>query len=166
MKAVAYEIAWDICWEPGLPDKKSPDYYRAEENSCRRHCREVGIQYDADIIDSTFPNHREFTSHLWNAPEMEINQQDITSAKFNMDKSICFIASLDLLGYLDFPYNNVRWPIMSQQMVKTLKKVCEFRHHIYSTVMEDNTVHRAGDEIKLSHWYPIPKEHLKNIIDV
>jgi hypothetical protein len=138
MKIVAYKLDWDICWEPGLPDPRSPNYYQAEENSYRRHCREVGIQYDADIIESDFPDYGEFTYHLWDAPEL-----DIASTKFNINEPVHFDASLDLLTYLDFPCNNLTWPIMSRQMLETLKKVGEFQHHTYSTVMKCNQIHRV-----------------------
>jgi hypothetical protein len=143
MKVVAYEIEWDICWEPGMPDLRSPDYYKAEENSYRNHCREVGMQYDADIISSEILDPKKFTSYLWTAPKLEASQQSIMNTRFNMEKPVCFCASLNLLEYLDFPYNDMRWPIMSKQMVETLKEVGEFRHHTYPTIMEDNEIHRG-----------------------
>jgi hypothetical protein len=143
MKIIAYRMDWDVCWEPGMPDPKSPDYSQAEKNSYRYHCREVGLQYDANIIDSEFLDSEEFTYDLWTAPKPEIERQNVMSTKFNIDKSICFDASLELLTYLDFPYSNPTWPIMSQQMLGTLERVGAFRYHTYPTIMEDNTVHRA-----------------------
>jgi hypothetical protein len=144
VQIVAYKIGWNVYWEPGLPDSNSPGYYEAEENSYRYHCREVGIQYDADIIESEFPDCGKFTYHLWDTPE-----PDIPSAKYNVNEPICFDASIKLMEYLDFPYSNPTWPIMSRQMLETLKNVGEFRHHIYSTIMKDNTVNRAYSGIDM-----------------
>jgi hypothetical protein len=137
IKIVAYEIDRYTWWEPGIPDPSSPNYSKAMADSYRRHCkREVGTS-DADLIEPDI-DYGGFTYHL-----RDESAPDIPIAEFNMNEPIHFCASLTLLEYLDFPDSNPSWPIMSRQMLETLEKVGEFRHHTYSTVMEDNEVHRA-----------------------
>jgi hypothetical protein len=148
MTVVAYEINWDISWEPGMPDRSSPGYYLAENDSHRYGWRKSGCN-DVDIIRSEFPDFCEnFAFRLWNSPTDEINawSSSFTHKLSDIPNPIQYAAILGLLEYLDYPCNFDNCPIMSPQMLATLKATGEFRHHVYPTQMKDFTVGRIGME--------------------
>jgi len=51
-----------------------------------------------------------------------------------------FEANFRTLGVIDYPYNDVSWPIMSKKMLDTLLAVGTFPHRVIPVIMIDDTV--------------------------
>jgi hypothetical protein len=70
-----------------------------------------------------------------NAPEestFELMKEDL-----NLPNPVEFDAIGDVFETIDYPYTDVRWPIMSQRMLNTLLSVVNFRHRAYPLKMID-----------------------------
>ncbi|MCP4131619.1 MAG: hypothetical protein GY754_11630 [bacterium] len=95
-----------------------------------------------------------------------------TRPKFiEVPEKIYFDAHFALIKELDFPSTNVRWPIMSEKMIKTLLSVDNFEHRkipvimLNDTVMSENRYEEDGKTLKdgiAMHGYSVVQltEHL------
>jgi hypothetical protein len=63
-----------------------------------------------------------------------------STKEYNLPQPIRFDANFRTLARVDYPYNNVRWPIMSSRMIQTLEAVGEFSHKAIEIVMLDDTI--------------------------
>jgi hypothetical protein len=66
----------------------------------------------------------------------------LSSAKaYSLPKVVRFDADFRALSKLDYPYNDVRWPIMSARMLDVLTGVGQLRHKLIPVIMVKDTVH-------------------------
>jgi hypothetical protein len=65
----------------------------------------------------------------------------------NLPERVEFFTFEDILETIDYPYNDVSWPIMSKRMLDTLLSVGDFRHRAYPLVMlnSDMAIHYDED---------------------
>jgi hypothetical protein len=140
MKIVAYELDCHLGWEPGIPPWNDPNYRQAIRQSYRTYLQE-DVMYDVHIEKSAFPDYDDFNSRLsgllGEIPTSVADLDLINTSKYSAPNPIEFLAFCDQLSYLDFPYNDQSWPIMSPGMLEILKKVGNFSHHTYATVIFD-----------------------------
>jgi hypothetical protein len=131
MKALAYKIDCDTHWEPGVPSRKDPDYWKLRYESCRSQIRQDGFYYDVLVDESIFPDFNGLTSKIWKSPA-EDYEIDV-----DIPNPIVFGAWFEFIEYLDYPCIFQGWPIMSLQMLETIRSAGDFQHCIYPTLMED-----------------------------
>ena len=81
---------------------------------------------------------------------------------------IRFGTTFDLLAWNDYPSTDVKWPIMSQKMLRVLQSVGEFEHRTIPVIMLDKRLARgvAGQAVPLdaeNHDYMVVQllEHLE-----
>jgi hypothetical protein len=55
----------------------------------------------------------------------------------NLPERVEFDAIGEVFETIDYPYTDVRWPIMSKRMLETLLSVGDFNHRAYPLVMVD-----------------------------
>ncbi|MBD1920029.1 hypothetical protein H6F77_02715 [Microcoleus sp. FACHB-831] len=63
----------------------------------------------------------------------------LTEDYFSLPQKVYFEANFQTLNTVDFPYNNVRWPIMSKRMLSTLLAVGSFPNKATPIVMVNDT---------------------------
>jgi hypothetical protein len=135
MKIIAYELGCHLGWEPGIPPRNDPDYWQAISQSYRSYLQDED-DYDVHLEKLTFPDHDTF--YWWLYGHYKELKSDLTTiSKYPAPIPIEFLAFCDQLSYLDFPYNDQGWPIMSLEMLETLKKINDFSHHTYPAAMFD-----------------------------
>jgi hypothetical protein len=75
------------------------------------------------------------TSKLLNAPDESAFWR--IKEDLNLPEVVEFDAVGEVLEAIDYPYTDVRWPIMSKFMLDTLLSVGNFRHRAYPLMMVD-----------------------------
>jgi hypothetical protein len=71
---------------------------------------------------------------------------------YDLPDEICFEANFRTLDWNEYPYNSVRWPIMSERMLQCLIQVGNFDHEVVHVTMIDDTVrskNRYGSDGRL-----------------
>ena len=131
MKVLAYRIECDTHWEPGVPDREDPSYWELRYESCRSQIRQDGIFYDLEVDESVFPDFNDLAFKLYTNPLSDYQ------VEVNIPNPIVFGAWFDFIEYLDYPRIFLNCPIMSPQMLETIRGVSDFRHCTYPTLMED-----------------------------
>jgi hypothetical protein len=131
MKVLAYEIEHNTHWEPGVPHRDHPDYWELLHEAYRSQIRQDGFHYDLVVDESVFPNFNELLYEIWNNPASDYQ------VEVDIPNPIVFGAWFEFMEYLDYPYVFRAWPIMSPQMLETIKSVGDFQHCTYPTLMED-----------------------------
>jgi hypothetical protein len=131
MKILAYELDCDTHWEPGVPHNDHPDYWELRQQAYRSQIRQDGFFYDLEIDKSVFPDFDELGFKIRNNPLSDY-QPDV-----DIPNPIVLGAWFEFIEYLDYPCIFQDWPIMSPQMLETIRSVGDFRHCTYSTLMED-----------------------------
>jgi hypothetical protein len=139
MRILAYRIECDTHWEPGVPHREDPSYWDLRYESCRSQIRQDGFYYDVDVDKSLFPDFQELAYKIWKDP---IKDYEIL---VNTPNPIVFDVWFEFIEYLDFPRVFQSWPIMSPQMLETIKSVGDFQHCTYPTLMKDTTVLHGSD---------------------
>jgi hypothetical protein len=135
MKVVAYEIDWEIDWEPGLGDVDDPNYLDLCRESYRSRIREEGVEYDLEVDEAIFPDSGWLMSDIRHNP-LAPPFKEVTS----IPNPIVFNTWFDSLEYLDYPYNHPGYPIMSPQMLETIQSTGDFRYCTYPTLMKDTNI--------------------------
>jgi hypothetical protein len=136
MKILAYEIDCDTHWEPGVPHRGHPDYWELRLQSYRSQIRQDGFFYDLEIDKFVFPDFNGLASKIYKNPLSDY-QPDV-----DIPNPIVLGAWFEFVEYLDYPYIFQNWPIMSPQMLETIRSVGDFQYCTYSTLMEDmNTLY-------------------------
>jgi hypothetical protein len=102
--------------------KKTDQVYRLDWNI--DHIVD-GAEVDGWLRDLNFPNAPEDSSFC-------LIKEDL-----NLPNPVEFDAIGDVFETIDYPYTDVRWPIMSQRMLDTLLSVGNFRHRAYPLRMID-----------------------------
>jgi hypothetical protein len=102
--------------------KKTDQVYRLDWNI--DHIID-GAEVDGWLRDLNFPNAPD-NSAFWRIKE-----------DLNLPNRVEFDAIGDVFETIDYPYTDVRWPIMSQHMLDTLLSVGNFRHRAYPLRMID-----------------------------
>jgi hypothetical protein len=105
-----------------LEIKKTDQVYRLDWNI--DHIID-GAEVDGWLRDLNFPNAPD-ESAFWRIKE-----------DLNLPNPVEFDAIGDVFEIIDYPYTDVRWPIMSQRMLDTLLSVGNFRHRAYPLRMID-----------------------------
>jgi hypothetical protein len=82
----------------------------------------------------------EYDARLLKFPGWENTMRLSSTKEYNLPQPIRFDANFRTLARVDYPYNNVRWPIMSSRMIQTLEAVGEFSHKAIEIVMLDDTI--------------------------
>lgn len=131
MKILAYKVCHDVHWEPGVPDRSHPDYWKLHQETYRSQIRQDGFYYDLEVDKSTFPDFNELAYKVYRNPAEDYE------ILCNIPNPIVFGAWFDFIEYLDYPYVFQRWPIMSPQMLETIRSVGDFQHCTYPTLMDD-----------------------------
>ena len=131
MKILAYEIDCDTHWEPGVPHTDHPDYWDLRRESYRGQIREDGFFHDLEVDESIFPDFNGLTSKIYRNPSSDYQ------VEVNIPNPIVFGAWFEFIEYLDYPCIFQDWPIMSPQMLETIRSVEDFNHCTYPTLMED-----------------------------
>jgi hypothetical protein len=135
-KVLAYELGYDICWEPGLPPRSDPNYISAALKTERAECREIGLLYDAWLDQGTFPD---VDIEFCFPPSPGYNVYCQGKTKINLPVPVPFVGLIAYLPDLDYPYNDRDWPIVSPGMLEVLKSVGDFRHSVYPTIINDSS---------------------------
>jgi hypothetical protein len=133
-KILAYELGYDMLWEPGLPPKDDPSYISASYDTERAESRRIGLTYDVWINVGAFPEHEyvEFTEIP--PPGRDIYCWDIDHIH-TLPNPVLFFGLMAYLPFLDYPYIENRWPIVSQEMFEVLTSVKDFKYKAYPTVI-------------------------------
>lgn len=63
----------------------------------------------------------------------------------DLPERIYFEANIETLKAIDYPFNDVGWPIMSERMRAALLAVGSFQHRIFPVMMLDDTVEPKFD---------------------
>lgn len=63
-----------------------------------------------------------------------------STKEYSLPDKIVFSANLRTLESIDFPYNDVNWPIMSKKMLDVLVAVRKFPHRAIPIIMLDDVV--------------------------
>jgi hypothetical protein len=135
-KVLAYELDYDILWEPDLPPKSDPNYKQASRKTERAESRRIGLRFDVWLDKRVFPDvHIEFCF----PPSPGYNVYCQGSTKINLPVPVPFVGLIAYLPDLDYPYNDNRWPIISPDMLKVLESVRDFRHCVYPTIINDSS---------------------------
>jgi hypothetical protein len=143
MKVVAYELRYELDWEPGLGDIDDPDYLDLCRESYRSRIREEGIKFDAEVDETTFPDYSRLESKIWHNPMAEYE----IAADIKIPDPIVFNTWFDSIEYLDYPYNHPGYPIMSPQMLETIQSTGDFRYCTYPTLMKDTNILWGTDTV-------------------
>ena len=99
----------------------------------------------------------EFDAHLVKFDGWENTMALAAPTVYSLPSRIEFEANFRSLAVIDFPYNDVEWPIMSVRMLEVLREVGPFQHEAVALSMLDDTlrsserrdekgVARPGDE--------------------
>jgi hypothetical protein len=135
-KVLAYELDYDIFWEPGLPPKSDPSYRMAALKTERAECREIGLTFDAWLDQGAFPD---VDIQFCFPPSPGYNVYCQGSTKINLPVPVPFVGLIAYLPDLDYPYNDQNWPIISPGMLEVLESVGDFRHSVYPTIINDSS---------------------------
>jgi hypothetical protein len=82
----------------------------------------------------------DFDASLVKFPTWENSINLIPRKSVKFPEKIFFEANFRTLDKTDFPYNSVRWPIMSERMLDALKSAGEFPRREIPVIMLDDTV--------------------------
>lgn len=82
----------------------------------------------------------EYFAYLVEFPGWENILQFSFTKHYDLPDEIYFVGNLNKLRDLDFPYTNVRWPILSTRMVTILKQTGSFASREIPITMLDDTV--------------------------
>jgi hypothetical protein len=133
-KVLAYELDYDIFWEPGLPPKSDPSYRMAALKTERAESREIGLRYDTWLDKRVFPD-VEIDFCFPPSPGYNVYCQGKT--KINLPVPVPFLGLIAYLPNLDYPCNDQHWPIISPEMLEVLESVGDFKHNVYPTIIND-----------------------------
>jgi hypothetical protein len=134
-KVLAYELDYDIFWEPGLPPKSDPNYDRASLKTERAESRRIGLRYDVWLDEVEFDVHVEFCF----PPPPGYNVYCQGPTNINLPVPVPFVGLIGYLPDLDYPCNDNYWPIVSPGMLEVLESVGDFRHSVYPTIINDSS---------------------------
>lgn len=84
-----------------------------------------GAEVDGWLRESAFPNAPDNSAFC-------LIKEDL-----NLPNPVIFDVIGDVFETIDYPYLDVRWPIMSKRMLNTLLSVGDFRHRAYPLKMID-----------------------------
>ena len=82
----------------------------------------------------------DFDANLIKFPTWENSLNLIPRKSVKLPKNIFFSSNFHTLDKSDYPYNSVRWPIMSQRMLDAIKSAGDFPHKEIPVTMLDDTV--------------------------
>jgi hypothetical protein len=82
------------------------------------HLEDTSRERDAYIVE--WPEYREYSTKFMNPDNFEYPSHGVEFQGYESS-----------LSDTDYPYNNVRWPIMSKRMLNTLLSVREFSHRTW-----------------------------------
>jgi hypothetical protein len=133
-KILAYEMEHDIYWEPGVPEWNHPDYWELRQQAYRNQIRQDGFYYDLEVDQSAFPDFNGLT------PIIDTSLAEAYQPVVDIPNPIVFDAWFDFIEYLDYPCTFQNWPVMSPQMLETIRSVGDFHHFTYPTQMEDTSM--------------------------
>lgn len=66
-----------------------------------------------------------------------------STSAYSLPSVIYFIGNVRKLETLDYPYTNVRWPLMSRQMISVLRSVGPFESREIAVTILDDTIPKA-----------------------
>jgi hypothetical protein len=83
---------------------------------------------------------------------------------YKLPKRLFFTSNFYKLKELDYPYNNVRWPLMSPRMLAVLNQVGSFAYSEVSVIMLDDTIPES--ELFLNSGEYNPKYTYKQFVGI
>jgi hypothetical protein len=96
--------------------------------------------------DGTHLGDDEFDATLVKFDGSDMTAGLISSRPLEIPEKVFFEANLDTLKTIDYPINDVSWPIMSRRMLDALLSVGHFTHRAIPVIMLDDTV-KTGDRL-------------------
>jgi hypothetical protein len=138
-KVLAYELDYDIYWEPGLPPKDDPGYWAASEKTERYESRQIGLDNDVWLDEGALPNNTNISFCLPSPPGYNVHYLLATNVYGTLPTPILFVGLIGYLDDLDYPCNDRRWPIVSLDMLRVLESVGDFKHRTYPIIINDSS---------------------------
>lgn len=133
---LAYRLTWDTTWEPGMPKSGEADYWEKRRKGDRAQCRDDNMA-DAWLDYAAFPGSwYDIDFALEPRPGDEVFYMIGRTQNGTVPNPLIFKCDVYFLDFLDYPYNDQMWEIMSEEMLHTLVNVRAFAHRTYPTRME------------------------------
>ncbi len=85
----------------------------------------------------------DFDATLVKFPEWENTLNLVPPFSYQLPAEVQFEANFRTLNSIDYPYTNLRWPIMSERMREALTKTGDFAHELIRLTMIDDTVPKS-----------------------
>jgi hypothetical protein len=81
-----------------------------------------------------------YAAELMKFPDWENTCGLVLTEEYLLPQKVSFEANFQTISTMDFPYNDVRWPIMSERMLDILLSVKHFPHKSIPIVMINDSI--------------------------
>jgi hypothetical protein len=96
------------------------------------HC----ITWDFGYITHS---HQDYELEIQESPGSEWMVRLMETTTYELPESVIFWGDHELLNYIDYPSNNLNWPIMSRRMYYVLTSLGPFPHRVIPIALIDST---------------------------
>jgi hypothetical protein len=109
-----------------------------------------------DIMDREYGDAEDYDALIYKPTQAEeVGSGLIENAEpYEVPEPVDWVGFLDRLYHTDYLYNNLRWPLISKQMLYVLRSVGNFPHKTIATRIYDFGFQNQGSDRFLNHHVP------------